>query len=421
MLFSLPPDWLTICPAVITISTGIGGIMDFDDLERRYSAWRVLCESGEISAEEFRRHVDSLGAEDSFGRRWRIDSSTGEWLRLDEGRWIKSDPRLAPAPRTMVEPPTAHPAAAPAKSSFVGWLRNNWGWAAVLAAGIVLVASSIFFLSTLFVVPNGTADQGSATSPTAASRRSPVPVDIQVMPTNTSPPIAPPPGTMTDQGHEMVFVPAGTFRMGTTQEELDQLYEVCRTIPGFRCEQEGFEAELPAHDVTLSAYYLDIYEVTNAQYAAFLTEAGNQTGGGVPWYAAEHEDARLNAIGAAWQVLGNYADHPVTVVTWYGADAYCKARGGRLPSEAEWEKAARFNPETGSVRPYPWGDQRPDPTLANFGLNVTEQTTPVGHYEAGRSALGLYDMAGNVFEWIGDWFTPNYEGAEIGRASCRER
>jgi hypothetical protein len=69
--------------------------------------------------------------------------------------------------------------------------------------------------------------------------------------------------------------------MGTTQVELDQLYQVCGTIPGFRCEQEGFETELPAREVTWASYYIDVYEVTNEQYAAFLTKAGNQTGGGV--------------------------------------------------------------------------------------------------------------------------------------------
>lgn len=385
--------------------------MDYDSLERRYSAWRVLYETGEITDDDFQRHVDSLAGEDPFGRQWRLDWQTGHWLRLEEGRWIAADPRRTPPPASSGEE-TASPQPSepePVRLSLAAWLRANWGWAAVLGAGVVLIAASIFFMATLLLVPQDPPPEVAL--PTATSGPAPAPVDVDILPTDapTSPPT--PAVTITDQGHEMVLVPAGPFRMGTTQEELDALYALCSTVQGFDCQAQEFESELPARDVNVSTYYIDAYEVTNAQYAGFLTVAGNQTSGGKLWYDALGAGARLFATGDQWQSDPAYANHPVTEVTWYGAEAYCEWRGGRLPTEAEWEKAARFDPASNTARIYPWGNDQPNAALANFGVNVGG-TREVGSYEAGQSALGLYDMAGNAFEWVLDWFTPNYEDAD---------
>lgn len=388
--------------------------MDVDSMERRYHAWRVLYDSGEISREEFQRHVDSLAGQDEDGRNWRVDIESGHWLRKEGDRWIAADPRqpVARPAAPVIEPPGAQSSGtSPAPQlSFAAWLKQNWGWAAVFGAGIVLLVAAAFFLATVFLVPDAPPEEVEVL-PTPASGSTPAPVDIQVLPTDT---LAPPPtgsASLVDRGHEMVLVPEGQFRMGTTDEELRQLYALCDPVLGNEaCRRQGFEAEQPAHDVSLRGYYIDVHEVTNEQFAAFLTEGGNQTGSGQLWYEASDEAARIQFLGDRWQALPGYETHPATEMTWFGAQAYCEWRGGRLPTEAEWEKGARWNPASGEVTVYPWGNWQPDTTLANFGITNTG-TRPVGSLESGKSPLGLYDMAGNVFEWVSDWFVRDYTSA----------
>jgi formylglycine-generating enzyme required for sulfatase activity len=158
--------------------------------------------------------------------------------------------------------------------------------------------------------------------------------------------------------------------------------------------------------VTLDAFWIDTYEVTNAQYAAFLNAEGNQEEGGRTWLAlaAENDYVRIHERDGVWEVDDGYADHPVVTVSWYGARAYAEWVGGRLPTEAEWEKAARG---TGGQR-YPWGNESPTDDLCNFGRNVGD-TTPVGTYSPqGDSPYGCADMAGNVWEWVHDWYDEDY-------------
>jgi formylglycine-generating enzyme required for sulfatase activity len=170
----------------------------------------------------------------------------------------------------------------------------------------------------------------------------------------------------------MAEIPAGEFWMG-----------VDGTI--------GLEDERPRHRVWLDAYEMDRHEVTTRQYAAFLAVTGRER----PWQ---------------WDTV-NHAEHgdrPVIGVSWTDTEAYCRWNGKRLPTEAEWEKAAR----DGDERNYPWGNQVPTPDLANFGLGVRfsygQALTPVGRYERGQSPYGLYDMAGNVWEWVSDWYEGGY-------------
>jgi formylglycine-generating enzyme required for sulfatase activity len=207
----------------------------------------------------------------------------------------------------------------------------------------------------------------------------------------------------------MILIPAGPFSMGSTQADIEAAYEMCEiALSREECVQQGFESEMPQHNVVLNSYYIDQFEVTNGQFAAFLNDMGNQTEGGAPWLDAGDENVRLALQGGTWQLIDRaFSDHPVTEVTWYGARAFCAWREGRLPTEAEWEKAARWDPDTGESSLYPWGIELPGATLANHSGNVGK-TTSIGSYPGGVSPSGVYDMAGNAFEWVADWYAPDY-------------
>ena len=166
----------------------------------------------------------------------------------------------------------------------------------------------------------------------------------------------------TDEGNpDMVWVPSGLLMMG-----------VDRSPP----DDEG-----PLHEVRLDAYWIDRYEVSNAQYQQCV-EAGA---------CQEPKDLRFYNDP-------NFANHPVVYVTWYDASDYCHWLGKRLPAEAEWEKAARG--DQGWL--YPWGNQ-----LIRNRLNADNRvgsTRPVGSYPEGASPYGALDMAGNVWEWVDEWY-----------------
>jgi formylglycine-generating enzyme required for sulfatase activity len=195
----------------------------------------------------------------------------------------------------------------------------------------------------------------------------------------------------------MVYVPGGTFQMGSKSGESD---------------------EQPVHDATLDAFWIDRTEVTNEQFAAFLNDRGNRTEGGVTWLDIEDEDCLIEQGGGEFQPKSGYADHPVIEVSWYGAAAYCEWAGARLPTEAEWEYAARGEP--GYV--YPWGNEF-ECSRGNFddetarddivvpggeGCDGYERTAPVGSFPSGASWCEALDLAGNVWEWVADWYDSDY-------------
>jgi formylglycine-generating enzyme required for sulfatase activity len=170
----------------------------------------------------------------------------------------------------------------------------------------------------------------------------------------------------------MAVVPEGPFGMGSDSGQ-------------------ALEDERPQHEVWLDRFTIDVYEVTTGQYAAFLTAETRPA----PWL---------------WETvdLSLHGERPVIGVDWHDADAYCRWAGKRLPTEAEWEKAARGT----DGRLYPWGNQEPTSKLANFALGArfsyNQVLMAVDHFEEGKSPFGLYHMAGNVWEWTQDWYGSHY-------------
>ncbi|HSF67548.1 MAG TPA: SUMF1/EgtB/PvdO family nonheme iron enzyme [Nitrospiraceae bacterium] len=189
-------------------------------------------------------------------------------------------------------------------------------------------------------------------------------------------------------GAPMVLIPAGPFTMGSNN---------------------GFPNERPEHTVTLDAYYIDRYEVTLSLYRKFLD-------------AVKHEPPPTWNDEAATTV----GDRPAVGMSWESSAAYCRWAGKRLPTEAEWEKAARG----GDGRRYPWGDMQPFVDIANYnrGMWVSEAITLVavtsglegmsvrhGLKEGGKSPYGVFHMAGNAAEWVADWYDRDYYQKSPGR------
>jgi sulfatase modifying factor 1 len=193
--------------------------------------------------------------------------------------------------------------------------------------------------------------------------------------------------------NEMIKIPAGEFIMGNNGRPSD--------------EGSGDPDEMPEHKAYLDDYRMDKYEVTNAQYKAFVD-------------ATSHRPPKLwltgrpgNPSGQGVSYPPEKANHPVVYVDWYDANEYCRWVGKRLPTEEEWEKAARGT----DGRFFPWGNTF-DPKKANspqywLALNKEGDTMPVGSFENGRSPYGLYDMAGNVYEWTANWYKPYPRNTEF--------
>ena len=169
-------------------------------------------------------------------------------------------------------------------------------------------------------------------------------------------------------GAPMVLIPAGEFTMGS---------------------EKGDDDEQPIHRVFLDTFYLDKFEVTNGRFAKFVEAIHSEP----PWGFKEKETPVLQA------------DQPVRWVNWMDAVGYCLWAGKRLPTEAEWEKAARGT----DGRVYPWGNEPPTPAQAVFGLKEgDEAVSPVGHREKGQSPYGVHDLAGNLYEWTRDWYDEQF-------------
>jgi gamma-glutamyl hercynylcysteine S-oxide synthase len=206
---------------------------------------------------------------------------------------------------------------------------------------------------------------------------------------------APPPPRTSAPVVGEAFVPAGPFVMGTSTDPW------------------ALDNERPAHRVDVAAYFIDRAPVTNAEFQAFIDAGGYDN---PAWWSAAGWDHRQQAGLRApmhWHDDGTYtrfgrrepivADEPVVHVCWHEAEAYAAWVGKRLPTEAEWEKAARFDPDTGRSHRYPWGDADPTDELANLGQRHLAPA-PTGAYPAGASPLGVHQLIGDVWEWTASDF-----------------
>ncbi len=305
--------------------------------------------------------------------------------------------KIAPEPDSAkaIAPPITH----------LGRGREQRTWL-LAVGGLIGLIFCIFAIAILLLNPNS--DNSTDTNLVAAETTQ----TAIVMPSPTLNPDFPPRNaqlgdrwTRPSDGMVMVFVPASTFLMGSDPDQ----------------DPEAESDEWPQHEVTLSGFWLDRTEVTNAQFTGFVAQTGYTT-------SAESEDGGWNYLDGAWQYIegANWqqpqglgssiielADHPVVLLSWDDAHAYCVWAGGMLPTEAQWEYAARGD----DGRLYVWGNTF-DGTKANFcdancpfdhrNVDVDdgyERTAPVGTYSTGSDSwVGAADMAGNASEWVADWY-----------------
>jgi iron(II)-dependent oxidoreductase len=172
----------------------------------------------------------------------------------------------------------------------------------------------------------------------------------------------------------MALIPKGAFTMGSNL---------------------GPDDEKPSHTLFIESFFLDILPVTNAEFAEFLNSQGLKNKRSESFYDDQDNDARIHLQNLKWQADNGYAMHPVNEVSWVGARDYCSWLNKRLPTEAEWEKAARGTDQ----RKYPWGNSKPNNKQALFGASYNA-SAPVDAFPEGASPYGILDMAGNQWEWV---------------------
>jgi iron(II)-dependent oxidoreductase len=196
-------------------------------------------------------------------------------------------------------------------------------------------------------------------------------------------------GAGANDPNDMARVPAGPFLMGS---------------------RDGPQDERPRHVVILAAFSIDRTKVTNAQFAEFLNAIGAIGPKGEVYFDVEDNDARVHRVDGKWRADRGFENDPVVEASWYGALKYCQWRGKNLPTEAQWEKAARGI----DGRKYPWGNEPPDSTRAHYDSGWND-LRPVGKFANGASPFGLLDAAGNGWEWVSSAYRPYPYDSTDGR------
>ncbi len=378
-------------------------MMDFRQAENKFKQLKAQFEGGELTETEFKDQLEELMVQDEAGSWWMIGYETEQWYRHDGSDWVQADPpeslaRRSPAEeeaagRTARERAPRRPAvvesvqapgkvgprkAEPRETSRVFSTPTIFG---IGIAGIIGLIGIIALIILFWPDPPEPVPPVIPTftfTPTPTSTFTPTPTPVEPITSTFTPTPAPFPveiSVFDPVGNtiSMRLVTAGEFTMGSDSGDND---------------------EKPPHQVYLDAFYMDTYEVTNASYRACV-QAG--------WCKKPNNTDHYDNP--------DYANHPVVYVDWNQASAYCEWRGSSLPTEAQWEKAARGT----DGRTYPWGEGI-DCNRANYGVCVEAiDTTEVGSYVNGVSPYGLYDMAGNVWEWVSSLYEPYPYEATDGR------
>lgn len=285
-----------------------------------------------------------------------------------------------------------------------------------------LILMLLLIISSLFCVSNPEATEVPEVKEEAANEE---PTEDEITPTErpvSEEPVVEDTQVSSKDGMVLLYVPAGEFVMGSTDENIDSVMAACSD-----CQRSWFDDEFPQHTVYLDAYWIDKTEVTNQMFEQFIEETGYETDAeekGLSWVNDPQKGSWDEVNGADWlhpqgfsSGIRELGGHPVVQVSWNDAAAYCEWVGRRLPTETEWEKAARGT----DGRTYPWGDSDPAENLLNFADKNTsydwsnqtvddgyERTALVGSYPDGASPYGALDMAGNVYEWVEDWHGEDY-------------
>jgi iron(II)-dependent oxidoreductase len=182
------------------------------------------------------------------------------------------------------------------------------------------------------------------------------------------------------QAQDLIRIPAGPFTMGSN---------------------DGLDDERPEHTVTLAAFEMDRLQVTNAEFAVFLERIGTTDSNGRRYFDWDDSDAHIHRVEGVWRADKGFENHPAVEVSWAGALAYCQSMVKRLPTEAEWEKAARGT----DARRYPWGNAIPTAAFARFASGWND-TVAVTTHQAHPSPYGVVGMAGNAWHWVSSAYRP---------------
>ena len=296
-------------------------------------------------------------------------------------------PVVSPLRRAGLEPTAAAPVAAPRRPTRVRRRMERRTLLGLLAGGLFLLAFSAFLIITNLREPapvTGPAATETLQSAVAAALTEFAPTPSP-SPEPTIPPTATPQPFITTTGSRMIYVPGGQFTLGDDASEEND--------------------EKPARVVQIDGFLIDETEVTNAAYAQCVDAevCPRPARAGATYHQSYYGDPAFD-------------DYPVINVSWFNAQAFCEWRGARLPTEAEWEFAASVNPIEEIKYRHPWGDSFDGERLNFCDVNCRtdspdavwddgfNDTAPVGSYPDGRSPVGVYDMLGNVMEWVNDWY-----------------